>query len=148
MYYFSLHFSLFGKKDSRCNWTRAASLLDYDRQDVEYGLIRKRFKSLQSVSTAYKYKDEDNHFAAFIWLDHFGDRYLRPDRPVASSFPEKLLAKVDNTAGLSDYLGKYEYIRRQLKSQDYNLPELHISNPISPQEVSVVPLSEAIAVLI
>ncbi|TXM97125.1 hypothetical protein FV242_32335 [Methylobacterium sp. WL64] len=148
LYYISLHFAIFGGSNSRCNWSRAAATLLYSPEEIEYTIIRKHFKTLFSSSTAYKYKDEDNHFAAFIWLDHFGGRFLRPPRPIAASFVEKLLKKVDDTAGLKNYIAQYEYVRLKFKSQDYDLPQLRLVDPIEPQKVSVSPLPEELTAII
>jgi hypothetical protein len=141
LYHVSLNFALYGGSDSRCIWSRAKALLEYTQNESKYNIVRKYFKNLESLSTAYKYKrGNGNHFAVFMWLDHFGDGFMRAIHPVADLFAEKLLAKVDDTMGLRTYLAQYAYVRSKLAQQEYLVPELWFAVPVPPQAVSFDPL--------
>lgn len=141
IYHVSLNFALYGGLDSRCTWTRAASILNYKHDEIEYNIVKRYFKHLESASTAYKYKKNNgNHFAVFIWLNQFGSGFMRAIQPTAESFAETLLAKADDIAGLRTYLAQYAYVQSQLARQEYQVPELRFAVPVSPQAVSFDPL--------
>ena len=148
LYHVSLHFALHGPPESRCSWSRVEALLKYTRNEPEYETIRKQFKALPSLSTAYKHKPKGHHFAAFIWLDHFGGKYLRPERPTSATFATKLLAKVDDLASLRSYLGQYAHVRAELVEQGYELPSLQLAAAIPPQNVRFKPLPSELTCLI
>lgn len=148
LYHVSLHFALHGPRGSKCNWTRAEALLKYTRKEPEYAIIRKYFAKLPSPSTVYKYKPKGHDFAPFIWLDHFGGKYLRPTRPTAATFATKLLAKVDNISELRSYLGQYEFVRTELVRQGYDLPALKLTAAESVQRVWFKPLPSELTDLI
>lgn len=148
LYDVSLNFALNAGPGSYCNWSRAAALLGYYQDKNNYEIIRRKYPTLSSEYAAYKDKDPGNYFAGFIWLDHFGGAYLRPLRPIASSFADELLAKVDDTVGLRTYLAQYDFIRSRFAEQDYHLPKLRLAVPIPPQEVKLEPLPNELSVLI
>ncbi|TXM94969.1 hypothetical protein [Methylobacterium sp. WL116] len=146
LYHVSLNFSLY--ETSECKWTRAEALLHYNSEDIEYKLIRDHFSDLTSLYAAYQFKAEGNYFAAFIWLDHFGGACMRPTRPVAGKFAEKLLNKANNTEALKLWLGQYAYVRSALARQGYDLPDIRPNAAISPEVVSFKRLPDELTTLI
>lgn len=148
LYHVSLNFALYGADDWHCNWSRSVNLLKWGENEPQFKTVRRYFARLPSEFVMYKHKGKGNHFAAFIWLDHFGGAYMRPEKPNSAMFVDILLKKIDNLDALRTYLGQYTYVRSQLQRQGYDVVDLQLPDHPASQEVSFQPLPSELTSLI
>lgn len=144
LYDVSLRFERVPGSKLKGGFSTAVRLLSHSKSSPEYAEVRSHYPRLKQKTAVNKYKDEGNFLAAFVWLNHFAGGYFKAPQVKAAKFAENLLKKADNIQELSDFFGRYVFVKTRMEQKGYKLLELGLPLAAVPIEEAIRPLPEEI----
>lgn len=145
LYDVSLRWEILDGSLLKGGWSTALRIFNPKPGTDAYEIVRRHYKGLRGKSSAYKYKDDGDFTAGFVWLRHFNGGLFRPRELEKASFARKLLKQANDLDGLRQIFGRYAFVKARLEERGYELLALDLTPPLPPVEVAILPLSEALS---